>query len=55
MILTVIYAMLSIGGICNPSDLKKSDMPEDLKRSSQAALGLPLTLNDVFTVSSSIE
>ena len=32
MILTAIYAMLSTGEIFNPSDLKKFDMPEDLKR-----------------------
>ena len=31
MILTAIYAMLSTGEIFNPSDLKKFDMPEDLK------------------------
>lgn len=32
MILTAIYAMLSTGEVFNPSDLKKFDMPEDLKR-----------------------
>ena len=32
MILTAIYAMLSTGEIFNPSDLKKFDIPEDLKR-----------------------
>lgn len=37
MILTAIYAMLSTGEIFNPSNLKKFDMPEDLKRSGQAA------------------
>ena len=32
MILTAIYDMLSTDEIFNPSDLKKFDMPEDLKR-----------------------
>ena len=32
MILTAIYDMLSTDEIFNPSDLKKYDMPEDLKR-----------------------
>ena len=32
IVLTAIYAMLSTGEIFNPSDLKKFDMPEDLKR-----------------------
>lgn len=31
MILTAIYDMLSTDEIFNPSDLKKFDMPEDLK------------------------
>ena len=32
MILTAIYDMLSTGEVFNPSDLKKFDMPKDLKR-----------------------
>ena len=32
IVLTAIYAMLSTGEFFNPSDLKKFDMPEDLKR-----------------------
>lgn len=32
MILTAIYDMLSTDEIFNPSDSKKFDMPEDLKR-----------------------
>lgn len=35
MVLTAIYAMLSTGEFFNPSDLKKFDMPEDLKGSKR--------------------
>lgn len=60
MILTAIYAMLSTGEIFNPSDLKKIDMPEDLKRkqtlsSAKEAVKLLVSLGLVTAGSISLD
>ena len=60
MILTAIYAMLSTGEIFNPSDLKKFDMPEDLKRkqtlsSAKEAVKLLVSLGLVTAGSISLD
>lgn len=60
MILTAIYAMLSTGEVFNPSDLKKFDMPEDLKRkqtlsSAKEAVKLLVSLGLVTAGSISLD
>ena len=60
MILTAIYTMLSTGEVFNPSDLKKFDMPEDLKRkqtlsSAKEAVKLLVSLGLVTAGSISLD
>ena len=60
MILTAIYAMLSTGEVFNPSDWKKFDMPEDLKRkqtlsSAKEAIKLLVSLGLVTAGSISLD
>ena len=60
MILTAIYDMLSTDEIFNPSDLKKFDMPEDLKRkqtlsSAKEAVKLLVSLGLVTAGSISLD